>query len=140
MIDNKKFQITMLSTLKEMLEICERLSVIFGKYTDEKGRALLGLLKMKDLMTSIDQRLYSAWYDIDFSNIVETNRALLDLELCTRQAMDVITKTLSVPISPNQTIEAVCQMEKDAVKIAAGKNELRMLALRIEEIKRSVSQ
>lgn len=139
MIDNKKFQISMLSTLKEMLEICERLSVVFGKYTDEKGRALLGLLSMKDLMNSIDQKLYSAWYDIDFSNMVETNRALLDLELCTRQAMGVITKTLSVPISPHQTIEAVEQMEKDTIKIEAGKNELRMLALRIEEIKRSVS-
>jgi hypothetical protein len=139
MIDNKKFQISMLSTLKEMLEICERLSVVFGKYTDEKGKALIGLLKMSDLMTTIDQRLYSAWYDIDFSNIIETNRALLDLESCTRQAMDVITKTLSVPISPHQTIEAVEQMEKDSIKIEAGKKELKLLSLRIEEIKRNMS-
>jgi hypothetical protein len=139
MIENKKFQISMLSTLKEMLEICERLSVVFGKYTDEKGKALIGLLKMSDLMTTIDQRLYSAWYDIDFSNIIETNRALLDLESCTRQAMDVITKTLSVPISPHQTIEAVEQMEKDSIKIEAGKKELKLLSLRIEEIKRNMS-
>jgi hypothetical protein len=139
MIDNKKFQISMLSTLKEMLEICERLSVVFGKYTDEKGKALLGLLKMSNLMTTIDQRLYSAWYDIDFTNIIETNRALLDLESCTRQAMDVITKTLSVPISPHQTIEAVEQMEKDSIKIEAGKKELKLLSLRIEEIKRNMS-
>lgn len=51
----------------------------------------------------------------------------------------VITKTLSVPISPHQTIEAVEQMEKDTIKIEAGKNELKLLALRIEEIKRNVS-
>jgi hypothetical protein len=129
----------MLSTLKEMLEICERLSVVFGKYTDEKGKALLGLLKMSNLMTTIDQRLYSAWYEIDFTNMAETNRALLDLESCTRQAMDVITKTLSVPISPHQTIEAVEQMEKDSIKIEAGKKELKLLSLRIEEIKRNMS-
>lgn len=138
MIDNKKFQISMLSTLKEMLEICERLSVVFGKYTDEKGRALLGLLKMRDLINSIDQRLYSAWYEIDFSNIIETNRALLDLESCTKQAMNIVTKTLSIPISPNQTIEAIDQMEKDNVKIIAGKNELKLLELRIKEIKKSM--
>ena len=137
-MDNKKFQIAMLSSLKEMISICEKLSVIFGKYTDEKGRALLGLLSMKDLMNTIDQRLYSAWYDIDFSNMAETNRALLDLELCSKQAMNIVTKTLSMPISPHQTIEAVEQMEKDAIKIEAGKNELRLLSLRIEEIKRNV--
>lgn len=137
-MDNKKFQIAMLSSLKEMLSICEKLSVIFGKYTDEKGRALLGLLSMKDLMNTIDRRLYSAWYDIDFSNMAETNRALLDLELCSKQAMNIVTKTLSIPISPHQTIEAVEQMEKDAIKIEAGKNELRLLSLRIEEIKRNV--
>lgn len=137
-MDNKTFQIAMLSSLKEMLSICEKLSVIFGKYTDEKGRALLGLLSMKDLMNTIDQKLYSAWYDINFNNMAETNRALLDLELCSKQAMNIVTKTLSIPISPHQTIEAVEQMEKDAIKIEAGKNELKKLSLRIEEIKRNV--